>query len=360
MASSLINAATRGVGRNALRKTVMASLGSQAPSLALNQVGAARMKWVDMTDANREVARKRMAKYFEEEGYADFKNDGVEPEMGLLKSIDEVGSDILEFKDSDEDTDDEDLDIIYEGDSDEEDYDLMMKYDPNNEAHTEKLNEHFAEKLRERVRSYHRDENDDGEGDDDDLEDDDENKRFRLPPDFVSQTIWTDSTQKIIKQGSIMSIRSLVVVGNRQGAAGFGIGKGLLHEDAHNRAMRQAMRSLVHVDLFDKRTLYHEVKGRFNSTKLFLRPRPIGSGETVGDVVRSVLYCFGVSDVVGKIHGSRNQYSVVQATFNALQKHESPEEVALQTGRPVVDLNRYANQRLREEKVKAFKQRQRK
>ncbi len=65
-----------------------------------------------------------------------------------------------------------------------------------------------------------------------------------------------------------------------------------------------------------------------------------GRGLTVSDTVGAVLYVLGIDDVVSKCHGQRNPFTVVKATFNALHHHESAEEVAMKTGRTVVEINR--------------------
>lgn len=159
---------------------------------------------------------------------------------------------------------------------------------------------------------------------------------------YVSQVVMIDPVQKITKQGSILSFRALVIVGNQRGAAGYYIGKGLDISNAIRRGEVGAIKNFQFIDRFDQRTLYHEVEGKFNSSKVFIRPRPDGSGTKASDVVAAVTYCFGLQDIVSKCHGNRNPHTVVKATFQALAKHQTAEEIAMKTGRSVQLMNKMA------------------
>lgn len=70
-----------------------------------------------------------------------------------------------------------------------------------------------------------------------------------------------------------------------------------------------------------------------------------GRGNVVSDVVACVLDCFGITDVVSKCHGSRNPYTVIPATFNALSKHETAEEFAMKTGHSLAEVSMLAKMR---------------
>jgi small subunit ribosomal protein S5 len=72
---------------------------------------------------------------------------------------------------------------------------------------------------------------------------------------------------------------------------------------------------------------------------------PTGKGLTVSDTVACVLDCFGITDVVSKCHGQRNPFTVIKATFNALSKHQSAEEIALKTGHSLVEISKLARSR---------------
>ncbi|KAI9917850.1 hypothetical protein PsorP6_012815 [Peronosclerospora sorghi] len=162
---------------------------------------------------------------------------------------------------------------------------------------------------------------------------------------LLRQIVHVDQVQKVTTQERIVNFRALVVVGNMRGVAGYAIGKGSSPPHAIDRGTKLAMKNFTFIDRFDNRTLYHEVRGKWNSCRLFLRPTPKGKGLTVSDTVACVLDCFGITDVVSKTHGQRNPFTVVKATFDALAKHETAEEVAFRTGHSLVELSTLARTR---------------
>ncbi|TMW69289.1 hypothetical protein Poli38472_001445 [Pythium oligandrum] len=174
-------------------------------------------------------------------------------------------------------------------------------------------------------------------------QDDDELNLGRLG--LLRQIVHVDKVQKVTTQGNILRFRAMVVVGNRRGCAGYAVGKGSSVPEAILRGTKLAMKNFTFIDRFDERTLYHEVRGKWNSCTLFLRPAPSGKGLTVSDTVACVLDCFGITDVVSKCHGQRNPYTVIRATFDALTKHETAEEIALKTGHSLVEISKLAKSR---------------
>ena len=135
------------------------------------------------------------------------------------------------------------------------------------------------------------------------------------------------------------------MAGNTRGVAGYAICKASNVNDAVDRATRRAFQTMVHIDRFDKRTLYHEVNGKFNSATVSIRPTGCGRGTRSGDVVGAILYCFGIEDVTAKCHGQRNPFTVVKAAFDALAQHQSAEEIAMRTGRSIAQIKKVAYNR---------------
>ncbi|RLN20802.1 hypothetical protein BBO99_00007125 [Phytophthora kernoviae] len=159
---------------------------------------------------------------------------------------------------------------------------------------------------------------------------------------LLRQIVHVDQVQKVTTQERIVNFRALIVVGNMRGCAGYAVGKGSSPPIAIQRGTKLAMKRFTYIDRFDDCTLYHEVHGKWNSSTLFLRPAPKDKGLTVSDTVACVLDCFGITDIVSKTHGQRNPFTVVKATFDALSKHETAEEMALRTGHSLVELSNLA------------------
>ena len=142
----------------------------------------------------------------------------------------------------------------------------------------------------------------------------------------------TDTVQKPMPGNRVVSHRALVVVGNLRGSAGFGFGKSKTVADAIKAAFRDALRNLVHIDLYDNFGLAHNLYGKHNSCHVYINSTPRERSMVASPFASEVLSCFGISSASCKIIGRRNPYSVIRAMFNAIQKHENIDETAKQRG----------------------------
>ncbi|QQG44699.1 MAG: 30S ribosomal protein S5 [Candidatus Roizmanbacteria bacterium] len=119
--------------------------------------------------------------------------------------------------------------------------------------------------------------------------------------------------------GNYVSFSALVVVGDRKGKVGVGLGRGLEVPPAIQKAINKAKKSLITVSM-NKTTIPHVIKLKYKSALLLLKPAPEGTGLKVGSVVRIILDLAGVSDASGKIIGSRNKIANAYAVVEALKK----------------------------------------
>ncbi len=124
---------------------------------------------------------------------------------------------------------------------------------------------------------------------------------------------------KKIPGGNYISFSALVVVGDRNGRVGIGLGRALEVPPAIKKAANYAKKHMIKVPIY-KKTLPHEIKGKYKSAKIYLKPAPEGTGLKVGSVVRIILELAGVENASGKILGSRNQIVNSYATINLLKK----------------------------------------
>jgi small subunit ribosomal protein S5 len=164
-----------------------------------------------------------------------------------------------------------------------------------------------------------------------------------FPLFFVSRgeaLITVDRVQKVQRGGTMLRYRALVIGGNLNGCAGFGIGKASNPNDATEIASRMARRNIFFVDRYQGSGLTRDLVGRHNSCKVILRSVQPNRGLAGHDLVELILKYFGISDCSCKTHGNRNVYNVVYATFKALMTHESLEEIALKRGKRLLSLER--------------------
>jgi small subunit ribosomal protein S5 len=146
--------------------------------------------------------------------------------------------------------------------------------------------------------------------------------------EFTDRLVHINRVAKVVKGGRRFGFAALVVVGDQKGRVGFGHGKAREVPEAIRKATESAKRSLIRVPLREGRTLHHDVSGRHGAGRVVLRAAPAGTGIIAGGPMRAIFETLGMHDVVAKSQGSSNPYNMVRATFDALQREDSPRAVA--------------------------------
>lgn len=132
---------------------------------------------------------------------------------------------------------------------------------------------------------------------------------------------------KVTKGGRTFSFAAIVVVGDKNGSIGYGLGKAREVASAISKAVDDAKKSMIKVPVY-KGTIPHEQKGKYGAGKVLLRPASDGTGVIAGGAMRAVLEMAGVHNVLAKSMGSSNPHNVVKATVNALANLRSPLAIA--------------------------------
>ncbi len=146
------------------------------------------------------------------------------------------------------------------------------------------------------------------------------------------------SVTKVNKGGRQRRFSALVVVGDRKGSVGLGIGKAAEVPDAIKKAIQAANKNMIKVHLIDGRTISHEMIGTSGAARVMLKPAQAGTGIIAGGAVRAVLELAGIHDIVSKSLGARTKLNMATATMNALKAIKTPEEVARLRGKTVEEI----------------------
>ena len=136
-----------------------------------------------------------------------------------------------------------------------------------------------------------------------------------------------------------MSWSILVVVGDRNGHVGAGIGKARAIPDAIRKGTEDAKKHIIKVPIVNG-TIPHEIFAQHGATEVMLKPAAPGTGVVAGGAVRTLLEYAGVHDVLAKSLGSNNRVNNAWATLHALQQLKSVEEIAKDRGRTVAQVIR--------------------
>ena len=156
------------------------------------------------------------------------------------------------------------------------------------------------------------------------------NSRFgRDQKEFEERVISINRVSKTLKGGRKMRFSVLVVIGDRKGRVGFGIGKANEVPDAIRKALENAKKHIIRVPLTNGfRTIPHAVIGEYGSGQVMLKPASEGTGVVAGGAVRAVLELAGCTDVLSKCLGSRTPINVVRATMAGLAQLKTVNGVA--------------------------------
>ena len=127
---------------------------------------------------------------------------------------------------------------------------------------------------------------------------------------------------KVVKGGRRFRFTALVVVGNKKGLVGFGFGKAKEVPDAIRKAVDDAFKNIVKVNVKGS-TIAHDVEVKFNASRIILKPASDGTGVIAGGATRPVVELAGIKDILTKSLGSNNASNVVRATIKALSMIKS-------------------------------------
>ncbi|MBI2356296.1 MAG: 30S ribosomal protein S5 [Candidatus Doudnabacteria bacterium] len=152
----------------------------------------------------------------------------------------------------------------------------------------------------------------------------------QIKRDFDQKVVEVKRVTRVVAGGKRMRFRALVVIGDRKGKVGIGLRKGADVSEAVNKAVTAAKKSMISVNII-KDTIPHEIKLKYKSSVVFLKPAQPGTGIIAGGAIRQVLDLVGVKNVLSKMIGSSNKINNVMATYLALSKMRASESASVRS-----------------------------
>ena len=143
---------------------------------------------------------------------------------------------------------------------------------------------------------------------------------------------------KVVKGGRNMRFAALVVVGDKNGHVGAGLGKAAEVPEAIRKAKEDAIKKLVKVDINENGSIPYDYTGKFGSASVLLKSSPEGTGIIAGGPARIVCELAGIKNIRTKSLGSNNKQNVVLSTIAGLAQLKTPEEVAANRGKSIDEI----------------------
>lgn len=148
--------------------------------------------------------------------------------------------------------------------------------------------------------------------------------------DFEDKVIFIRRTAKTYKGGRRFRFGALVVVGDRNGRVGLGLGKAKEVPLAVQKGQYVAKRNVVDVPIQEPGTIPHEVLGSHGTSRVMLKPAGAGTGVIAGSVPRAIVELAGYRNLLTKELGSRNQTNVAYAVMEGLRQLKTFDEARLE------------------------------
>ena len=156
--------------------------------------------------------------------------------------------------------------------------------------------------------------------------------------ELTEQVVEIKRVTKVVKGGRNMRFTALVVVGDKNGHVGAGLGKATEIPECIRKGKEDAMKRLISVKLDENHSITHDIQGKHTGASVLLKKAPEGTGIIAGGPARSVLELVGIKNIRTKSLGSNNKQNVVLATIAGLQDMKTPDEVARLRGKSVDEI----------------------
>lgn len=160
-------------------------------------------------------------------------------------------------------------------------------------------------------------------------------RRHNIAPknlNIEEKLVHINRVSTVVKGGRTFSFNAIVVVGNKDGVVGHGLGKANEVSDAIQKGFDNAKKNLIKVPMTKTGSIHHTITGKEGAGEVLLRPASEGTGVIAGGPVKALLDIAGLQNILTKSVGSSNPHNMVKATYNGLKNLTDPLEVAERRG----------------------------
>jgi small subunit ribosomal protein S5 len=155
---------------------------------------------------------------------------------------------------------------------------------------------------------------------------------------FEDRVVTIKRVTKVVKGGKNMRFTALVVVGDKNGHVGAGLGKAMEIPEAIRKGREDAKKNMITVSRTEFKSITHDNHGKFGGAQVLLKRAPEGTGVIAGGPARAVIELAGITNIRTKSLGSNNKQNVVFATLAGLKEVKTPEDVARLRGKTVEEI----------------------
>jgi small subunit ribosomal protein S5 len=158
------------------------------------------------------------------------------------------------------------------------------------------------------------------------------NNRDSADPEMEERVVAVNRVAKVVKGGRRFSFSALMIVGDKKGNVGYGLGKAKEVPEAIRKATQTAKGQMIKVPI-ENGTIPHAILGEFDAGKILFKPAAEGTGVKAAGACRSILELAGIKNVLTKSLRGNNPHNTVKATFKALKNLRSVEQIAAVRGK---------------------------
>jgi small subunit ribosomal protein S5 len=155
--------------------------------------------------------------------------------------------------------------------------------------------------------------------------------------EYEEKVIHINRCAKVVKGGRRFSFAAIVVVGNKKGQVGIGLGKASEVPEAIKKAGKKARKNLISIQM-EGNSIPHQVLGHFGASRVLIKPAPEGTGVIASSSVRAILESAGIRNILAKSIRRDNPHNVVRATLDALAQLRSFSDIAKGRGKTVGEI----------------------